>query len=79
MATHQVTPPEHNWPDRRRTSSNANAQGSLSNVGNYVSNNALDTRLAAISATTFTQERLDKMTQNDKLYAVRHYDDNASI
>lgn len=38
-------------------------------------NDSLDRRLAAINGTTYSQARLDTMTQNDKLYALRMEDD----
>ena len=41
----------------------------------YDDNSTLDARLTAISATTFTPARLDTMTQNDKVYALRVMDD----
>jgi hypothetical protein len=40
---------------------------------------ALRTRLAAISATTYTEAVLDKMTVNDMLYALRVNDEAAGI
>ena len=79
MAQHMLTPPPLEFVDRRRTSSVGNAAISVGTLANYASNAALDARLAAISATTFTAARLELMTQNDKIYALRTLDDNASI
>lgn len=79
MATHQLSQPEINVPDKRRTASVPNAAASTGTPANYASNASLDTRLAAISGTTFTQARLDQMNQNDKVYALRTLDDPTSI
>lgn len=40
---------------------------------------AMRARLAAINATTFTAARLNTMTENDMLYAIRMFDDKAGI
>lgn len=45
----------------------------------YLDNDTMDRRLAAISGTTYTQSRLDTMTQNDKVYALRVQDDPTSF
>jgi hypothetical protein len=42
-------------------------------------NESLDRRLNTINGTTFTQARLDTMTQNDKIYALRVQDDPTSF
>lgn len=47
--------------------------------GNYVSNTALDTRLAAVNAALYPQSQLDKMTANDKIYALRLNDDPQTL
>lgn len=41
----------------------------------YMSNDNLDARLNAIDSTLYTQANLDRMTQNDKVYALRVRDD----
>lgn len=51
----------------------------LGNSNNYASISALDARLAAINAAFYTQPVLDKMTANDKIYAVRLSDDLNTI
>lgn len=56
----------------------ANAHSSTSST-NAKDVTALRTRLAAISATTYTAAVLDKMTYNDMLYAVRVNDEAAGI
>lgn len=40
---------------------------------------AMRARLTAINATTFTAARLNTMTENDMLYAIRMNDDAAGI
>lgn len=55
------------------------AAGSLTTPANYASITALRARLAAISGATFTTARLDAMTVNDMVYAVRVNDDLAGI
>ena len=46
---------------------------------NYWSIGAMRTRLTAISGTTFTAARLDAMTENDMVFALRNNDDPTSI
>lgn len=57
----------------------ANNADQVATVQNYSDEAALDARLTAISATTYTPARLASMTHNDKVYAVRSTDDAASI
>lgn len=59
-------------------------QGAVSKPGNiggpnYRDVNALRTRLAAISATTYTPAQLNLMTVNDMVYAVRLADDAGGV
>jgi hypothetical protein len=63
--------------DKRRLQSDS-ASG-LSNVANYGSVSALRTRLTAINAGYYTAARLNQMTKNDMVYAVRVNDDLAGI
>lgn len=53
--------------------------GIYATPANYVSINSLDTRLTAISATIYSQTQLDKMSANDKIYALRLTDDLGTI
>lgn len=48
-------------------------------VDDYKDNESLDERLTAISSSLYTQATLDKMTQNDKVYAIRLADDPGSL
>lgn len=76
--TIQLSPPNINWADKRRSGGHLNTSP-ISNVANYVSEAALDARLTAINATSYTAARLRTMTMNDKVYAVRLNDDPTSI
>lgn len=51
----------------------------VGNVQAYSDNDSLDARLNAIDSTLYSQANLDKMTQNDKVYAVRLNDDSTSF
>lgn len=48
-------------------------------TANYASIAALDARLTAINSTIYTQAKLDQMTANDKIYAVRLNDDPGTV
>ena len=51
----------------------------VGNVTGFSSNDALDARLNEIDSTLYSQANLDKMTQNDKVYALRVNDDSTSF
>jgi hypothetical protein len=64
----------------RRAQSDMGGSGSnLAVVGDYGSIFALDTKLAALNGTYYTQTRLDSMTSNDKVFALRNMQDATSI
>lgn len=75
------------YVDRRRIARGGdpgNVNGNPIAAGNSDSSNlssvaGLRARLTAISATTFTVARLNAMTKNDMVYAVRVQDDLAGI
>lgn len=48
-------------------------------LGNLKDVNSMRTRLTAISSTTYTPARLDAMTVNDMIYAIRLNDDPAGL
>lgn len=77
MAQHQLFN-KQNFVDKERAVAGSDAVpgGSVGTPANYDSNTALDTRLLALG---YSQATLDKMTQNDKVYAVRLNDDEDSI
>lgn len=81
MATHQLTPPSINFNDKRRAVKTPTGTQSHSGTfeTNTASNDALDAALTAISATTYTAARLNQMTQNDKVYALRTVNESGSI
>ena len=56
--------------------------GSASNIatmGNYGSIQLMRNRLQAINAAYYTNARLDQMTTNDMVFAIRSIDDRATI
>lgn len=65
--------------DKRRNAKGQNTFQALSTPANYTDVASLKARLTAISATTFTPARLNSMTKNDLLFAVRSMDDAAGI
>jgi hypothetical protein len=69
MANAQVSS-QHGFTERRRgrafTGSDPNAEAA--NMGQI---SAMRTRLAAINGTYYTAARLDAMTENDMVYALR--------
>lgn len=64
--------------DKRRSDTPTNTTP-LGTAASYLSESALDTRLNAISSTSYSAARLRTMTTNDKIYAVRVHDDSAGI
>lgn len=63
--------------DKRRTQ--ASTASPLATPGEYLSVDQLRTRLAAIDGAYFTAARLNNMTKNDMVYAVRLADDAAGV
>jgi hypothetical protein len=62
---------------RNRPISSSNA--GVATPANYASISAIDARLNAISATSYSAARLASMTLNDKVYALRLNDDPGTI
>ena len=56
--------------DKRRGRGTSGAH-TLAEVNNMTSVSALRTRLTALNATSYTPARLDAMTENDMVYALR--------
>jgi len=82
MAQHQVGSVDADGftnKQRATAGSVAKSNGNLGTPANYDNMTAIDARLTAISSTTFTQSRLDSMTLNDKIYALRVQDDPTTI
>lgn len=63
-------------PGRETAGSSAVAGGSVGTPANYDSNTSMDTRLIALG---YTQAQCDKMTANDKVYAIRLADDSDTL
>ncbi|HEY9658390.1 MAG TPA: hypothetical protein V6C65_08055 [Allocoleopsis sp.] len=80
MAQHEWFSPQ-GFVDKTKSTAGsvADSNGSVSTPANYDNNSALDARLTAISATTYSQKNLDSMTRNDKIYALRLNDDASTL
>lgn len=78
MATVQLSPPEIGYIDKQRAKLNPGPGDARSQTfyDACQSNDTLDTYLLTKG---LTQTALNGMTQNDKVYAVRMYEDRASI
>lgn len=63
--------------DRRRTQ--ASTDDNIATSANFADVQALRARLTAINAGYFTAARLNNMTKNDMVYAVRLNDEAAGI
>ncbi len=60
-------------------SDGSSGNSDVATPANYASINAMRTRLAAISGTTYTAAVLDQMSVNDMVYALRMNDDPGTI
>lgn len=65
--------------DKRVTQGNTGYPGNFSTDARYLDVNDLRTTLAARNATYYTSTRLNQMTKNDMVYALRTIDDNGGI
>ena len=65
--------------DKRRVRGEAGVTVLSNSANNYDNVTDLRTRLTAISGTTYTAARLDAMSKNDMVYALRVADDAAGI
>lgn len=63
--------------DKRRVKGQTGS--ALATSGNYDSVGAMRTRLAAVNGAYYTTARLNSMTENDMVYALRQADDAAGI
>ncbi len=81
MADHQIGAVASDLAivDRRKTTSAGDQTQHFGTVANYSSISAMRTRLAAISGTAYSAARLNSMTPNDMIYALRLNDDATSI
>lgn len=78
MGQHQIVPPTHAFLDPNRATAGSVADGgsTVSAPATYDSNDALD---AALITEGYTQTECDKMTQNDKVYALRLANDSNTL
>ena len=76
MANAQMGPINERFVDKRRGRSSDGV--SLAEAANLTSLPNLRARLTAISGTTFTAARLDQMTVNDMVYALRMHSADAA-
>lgn len=78
----QDTDPNDGMADKRFTSRLTAEAGNAANIAtpaNYQSVSAMRTRLAAINAGYYTAARLNQMSRNDMIFAIRQNDDLAGI
>lgn len=68
MASMDISEPH--WTDKRQGRGWSGAS-SLAEQNNYDNVTDMRTRLTALSATSYTSARLDAMTKNDMVYALR--------
>lgn len=80
MAQHQ---PGNKLGVVSKTKATAGSAASSGNIvgtpANYFSETSINARLTAINATLYSAANLDKMTLNDKIYALRVLDDSGTI
>lgn len=80
MAQHMIGDPR-GFTDKQRATAGSAAKSnkSVATPNNYADITSMDARLTAISATTYSQANLDRMTFNDKVYALRLIDDTSTF
>lgn len=81
MATVQITSPlgEYLVADKRNVYNTAASPISTTAFAAAGDNSRLDTQLATLNAAYYTATRLQEMSRNDKIYALRVGYDNAGI
>lgn len=77
MANTQVSPIMIGLSNKAKAA-NATSMG-LASVANYGSVSAMRSRLTAINSTYYTASRLDRMTTNDMMYAIKLNDDSSTF
>lgn len=65
--------------DKRKAVRNGSTTAPVTAAANFVDVAGLRTRLFAVNPTSYSQVRLEKMTKNDMVYALRVADEAASI
>ena len=76
MADLQLSPPDINFPNAQKTMT---AGANLTAPTDFNSLNSMRTALAAVNGTYYTPARLDSMTSNDMVYALRVHKDPGTI
>jgi hypothetical protein len=80
MANTQMGAPRLNFTNSLKAVADMGGSGSsLGNASNYVSITAMRTRLAAANGAYYTSAKLDQMTVNDMVFALRSIDDKTTI
>ncbi len=84
MAYLQMCPPRLNFAnslkaDMPYTDVAGNSNAELTTPLNYTSIQALRNRLSAVNAGYYTSQKLDQMSVNDMIFAVRSIDDRTTI
>lgn len=64
---------------RKATADMGGGDADIATPANYASIDAMRTRLIAVDAGYYTTAKLDEMSVNDMVYAVRSHDDGTSI
>lgn len=65
--------------DKRRAVRAGNSANNYTTDANFADINAMRTRLAAAAPASYTTARLEQMTKNDMLFALRQLDEAGSI
>lgn len=80
MANTQLSPPDINFVNSLRATADQGGSGSnLNTPVNYASITALRAALAAANGAYYTSARLDQLTVNDMVFALRNIQDPTTI
>lgn len=80
MANTMLGTPDLNFANSLKAVADMGGSGSsLTNASNYVSVTAMRSRLTALNAGYYTAARLDSLTVNDMVWALRSIDDRTTI
>lgn len=80
MADSMIGVPRISFVNALKTGNGSFSQTSnLANASNYVSVGAMRTRLAAANGGYYTATKMDQMTVNDMIWALRSIDDRTTI
>lgn len=80
MADQMMGYPNLGFVNSRKAIDGMGGQASnLNNISNYVSVQSMRSRLAAANGAYYTTARLDSLTVNDMIFALRNIDDATSI